>query len=197
MGRGLWDGDMWRGRVGTAGARKSGRARARRRRWCAGRSGVPAAGRAEGGGWTPLGALTGRSASGRMPTRWRRRAARVLLDAGRPRAAWHEIDRCSPAGRTRRPPSSAAAPAWRSAGPSDGARDFGRAIAGMPAPRPEQVFALPRRAAVARAAAPRRSRRSTPAWRASGASRRCSCAAVDLEVELGRYDAALATARRA
>lgn len=115
----------------------------------------------------------------------------ILLAAGRPQVALREIDRVL----THRPDAywlvfdrGRALLALGQAGPA--AHDFGRAIAAMPAPRPEHVFAqrdallsLGDRAAAVAALDAGMAR--------IGRVAALQLAAIDLEVELGRADDAL------
>jgi Flp pilus assembly protein TadD len=115
----------------------------------------------------------------------------VLLDAGRPRLAKREFDRVL----ARRPDAHGIlfdrGRACLALGrPDQAARDFGYAIAGMPEPRPEHVIA--RRDALLALGRPDEALRALDegALRV-GAVASLELAAVDLEVELGRHEAAL------
>jgi tetratricopeptide (TPR) repeat protein len=116
---------------------------------------------------------------------------RVYLDAGWPRMAKRELDRVI----ARRPNAWALVyergRAWMLLGDAGAAADdFGRAVAHLPEPRPEQVFAhrdallwLGRRDDAVRALDAGIAR--------LGLIASLALAAVDLETELGRYDAAV------
>ncbi len=116
---------------------------------------------------------------------------RVFLEAGWPRMATVEFDRVL----ARRPDAYGVlydrGEAWLALGdPDRAARDFGAAIAGMRSPRPEQVFAY-------RDALLAAGRRADAVGALDAGIARLGpvaaleLAAVDLEVELERWDAAL------
>jgi Flp pilus assembly protein TadD len=117
--------------------------------------------------------------------------AAILLDAGRALAALRELDRLL----TRRPDAAAIlferGRAYLALGDIDTAtRDFERAIGRLPAPRPEQIFvhrdallSLGHRAEAVAALDHGMAR--------IGRVPALQLAAIDLEVALGRYDAAL------
>jgi predicted Zn-dependent protease len=120
----------------------------------------------------------------------------VLLESGRPRAARAEFDRVL----RRRPDAWGTlferGRAWLASGSAQrAADDFGRAIAGLQTPRPEQVIArrdalvsLGRRAAAVRALDEGMAR--------IGHVPSLELAAIDLELELGRPARALARLER-
>jgi Flp pilus assembly protein TadD len=145
------------------------------------------------GQWEAALAVLGRAAGlGADPDLVAATRGQVLLDAGLPRRALHELDRV-----VRRRPDAfrvrfERGRAWGQLGrPERAARDFGRAIAGMRDPTPDHVFA--RRDALLAAGR----REAALAAVEEGIARvgpvvSLELAAVDLEVALGRHARALA-----
>ena len=138
-----------------------------------------------------LGALDHAAAHGADPDEVGALRGQILLEAERPDAAWVELDRVV----ARRPE---ALPVLYDRGRAalalgrqeDAARDFAAALTGMPQPRPEQVFvrrdlllALGRRAEAIRAL--------DDGIAKLGPAASLHLAALDIEVELRRWDAAL------
>jgi tetratricopeptide (TPR) repeat protein len=115
----------------------------------------------------------------------------VLLDAGQPAAARRELD----AVLARRPDAAAVrfarGRAWMRLGrPKRAARDFGRAIAGLAPPTPDQVIA--HRDALLAVGEPRAALRALDGGMARvGRVASLELAAIDLETALGRWDAAV------
>ena len=138
-----------------------------------------------------LGALDAAAARGAEADEVAATRGAILLDAGRPLAALRELDRLL----TRRPDASGIlferGRAYLALGDTDTAiADFERAIDLMPAPRPEQIIvqrdallSLGRRAEAVAAL--------DQGMRRIGRVAALQLAAIDLEVELGRSDAAL------
>ena len=117
---------------------------------------------------------------------------RVFLDAGRPRAAKIQFDRVL----RRRPDAFGVllqrGRAWVQLGhPGRAARDLGAAVAGMPRPAPEDVFAW-RDALVAAGRREDALRALDRGIARLGRVPSLALAALDLEVALGRHQAALA-----
>jgi predicted Zn-dependent protease len=115
----------------------------------------------------------------------------VHLDAGRPHMAKTEFDRVL----ARRPDAHGIrferGRAWLALGRAGrAAKDFGDAIAGLPEPRPEHVIA--QRDALVSLGRRREALRALDAGMARvGAVASLQLPAIDLELELGRHDAAL------
>jgi len=118
--------------------------------------------------------------------------ASILLDAGRAQAALQELDRVI----ARRPEAYAlrferGRVLLALGRTEDAAREFGRAIAGMPEPQPEHVIAR-RDALLALGRREEAVAALDEGMKRVGRVASLQLPAVDLEVELGRYDAALA-----
>jgi tetratricopeptide (TPR) repeat protein len=116
---------------------------------------------------------------------------RVFLDAGWARMAKLELDRVLAHQPDRFAVLFERGRAWSKLGhPDEAARDFGRAIAGLPEPRPEQVFA--HRDALLAAGRPDEALQALDAGIARlGAVPSLELAAVDLAEDLGRHEDAL------
>jgi tetratricopeptide (TPR) repeat protein len=118
--------------------------------------------------------------------------ASILLDAGRTQAALAELDRVM----ARRPEAyglcfERGRVLLALGRTEDAAQEFGRAIAGMPAPQPEHVIAR-RDALLALGRREEAVAALDAGMQRVGRVASLQLAAIDLEVELGRYDAALA-----